>query len=303
MTTASVPTNLVFIGAAGSLPGGETPPGDTPWDCIRLPATTDSATPWRERADTLLAQIAVWQRAPYVLLLDDDVQISAAAISELFRVMRQYDLHLAQPSLAWQSHFVDTTALHNPSFVLRYTNRLDSAALAFSGPMLRASLGLLGAMPQRNALSRLLPACQDPTTRGAAVIDAARAQRTLPTTDAEFADPDWQGLLEPAGPHHEPATCWGGVGLRGQRVSLFDETREEFLGLLTAGYACAVQEPQPIGEVFLQHFVRSLQPVPQAIQALTATAPTPTPRLSPIIDHTAPGLAKAQPAIRRGQNA
>ena len=251
--------------------------------------TLDAHAPgarWASVAADLLANAAAWQSFDHVLVLDDGVHMSGAAIAELFRVMRQNALQVAQPSLAWSNHFSDPTALHNPSFVLRHTNRLDPAALAFSNAALRRWLPRMLALPGDLALGRLLTMCDESPLRASAVVDAAQAQRTLPPGAHETAPIAWPATLAGAGPQHEAATQWGGVGLRGRPVSLFDDTREEFLGLLATGYACAVAEPEPIGAVFLAHFARSLDPAPQALHLDGGTAaPVPRLRRTPIIDH------------------
>lgn len=267
--------DLVLIGLNGLPPHGDPGPGDVPWALVPLPVPALPAHAgggmalWRARVEALMARPALWQHAEHVLWLDDDVEISATGVTELFRLMRLHRLAVAQPSLAWRSHFCDAATLHNPSFMLRHVNRVDPAALAFSQAALRQFLPLLAAVPDPACLARLVPACQPDPLHGAAVVDAVQCQRTRAPADSEMADtPPWPPSLAGAGPHTEAAYTWGGLGQRGQRVGLFDPTREELLGLLTAGYACAVQEPAVLGEVFLQHFLRSLEaaPLPMSFQ-------------------------------------
>jgi hypothetical protein len=258
--------DLVLTGLRGRVPAGQPAPGAAPWTWRQVDLGDGQVPRWRAIAQALAESPALWQDAGHVLVLADDVEIGATGVGELFHVMRQCELQVAQPSLAWRSHFAEPTALHNPSFLLRHTNRLDLAAVAFSAAALRRWLPWLAALPDTAALARLLPlACDDPL-RATAVVDAVQVERTAPAAEAEFAEPEWAGELQADGPHREAAACWGGISLRGRAVSLFDDTREEFLGLLAAGYACAVPEPQPIGEVFLQHFARSLEPAPQPLR-------------------------------------
>jgi hypothetical protein len=271
--------DLVLTGAAGLAPAG-VPLAGAPW--IQRALALDAGPRWRAIAEALLAQPELWQDAGCVLVLADDVEIGATAVSELFRVMRTCGLRVAQPSLAWRSHFADPTTLHNPCFVYRHANRVDTAAIAFSADALRDCLPLLRDAPDAALLARLLPAGQDEPLRGAAVVDAVQALRTAPAAAEEFAEPAWPEILQGDGPHREAGFSWGGLGLRGQYTSLFDTTRDEFLGALTAGYACAVQDAQAIGEVFLQHFSRSLEAAPQP---LVPRAPAPRLRRSPILDH------------------
>ena len=271
--------DLVLTGAAGIAPAG-VPLAGTPW--IHRALALGEGPRWRAIAEALLAQPALWQDAGCVLVLADDVEIGATAVSELFRVMRSCGLRIAQPSLAWRSHFADPVTLHNPCFVYRHANRVDTAAIAFSADALRDCLPLMRDVPDAAILARLLPTGQDEPLRAAAIVDAVQAQRTAPAAPEELAEPAWPELLCFDGPHREAGYSWGGLGLRGQYASLFDATRDEFLGSLAAGYACAVQDPLPIGEVFLQHFSRSLEAAPQP---LVLPAPAPRLRRSPILDH------------------
>jgi len=273
--------DLVLTSTTGIAPAGEPLPG-APW--VHRTMTLGPGPRWRAIAEALAAAPEAWAEAGCVLILADDVEIGATAVSELFRVMRTCGLRIAQPSLAWRSHFADPTTLHNPCFVFRWANRVDTAAVAFSAEALRQCLPLLREVPDPATLARLLPAMQDEPLRAAVIVDGVQAQRTAPPAPDEFDEPRWPAVLDVDGPHRESSFSWGGLGLRGGFVGLFDETRDEFLGSLASGYACAVQDAAAIGEVFLQHFSRSLEPAPQA---LSLKPPVPKLRRSPIIDHRA----------------
>ncbi len=276
--------DLVLTTDAGRAPAGTAPEG-TPW--VHRTFTPGAGPRWRAIAEMLAANEAAWQEADHMLILADDVEIGATAVSELFRVMRTCELRIAQPSLAWSSHFADPTTLHNPCFVFRHTNRVDTAAIAFSTDALRQCLPLLREVPDAALLARLLPAMQDDPLAAAVIVDAVQALRTAPAAPEEFDEPTWPAALQVDGPHRESSYSWGGLNLRGQYVCLFTESRDEFLGGLAAGYACAVQEAQPIGEVFLTHFARSLETAPGPLELRPPVPPTPALRPSPIIDHRA----------------
>lgn len=281
---SAAPLDWVLTG-----PGAPTPaqpaglPADAGWQHLRLDDTPTGCADW---ARALRRHAGTWRQGGLVLLLSDDVDLAAPAITELFRSMRQHQLAVAQPSLAWHSHFADAATLHNPSFQWRHVNRVDPSALAFRADLLAALLPALDENPDAAQWARLLPALMPDPLHGAAVVDSVQAVRRRAPDEAELAEPAWPARLDVDGPHREPGYSWGGLGLRGQAVSLFDERREEFLGLLTSGYACAVQEPMPIGEVFLQHFLRSLSPAPGPLTRPAApppTAPLPALRRSPIV--------------------
>jgi hypothetical protein len=271
-------TDLVLLS-----PGAEAPAlsvgAETPWVTLQLPIETAD---WPAIAAALQAEPEAWADAGLVLVLGPGVRISGEAVVELFRIMRQHGLTIAQPSLTWRSHFVEPVTLHNPSFAWRHTSRIDTRAMAFEASALRRSLPLAASAASAAEFGRLLAATQARPDAGVAVIDAVQAERTTEPAADEWPQDGWPDDAE-------PAVTWGGCGQRGQRVTLFDATREECLGLLTAGFACAVQEPQAIGEVFLAHFVRSLETPPRPIMPAPAIQPSPlsfTPqrlRRSPIV--------------------
>jgi hypothetical protein len=286
--------DLVITSDRRGPPAGEQHP-EHPWAHGTLPLGDDRPR-WRAIAEEMQADAAAWADAGWLLFLADDVEMSAEAVSDLFRIMHSCELRVAQPSLAWQSHFAEPTTLHNPSFVFRWANRVDMAAIAFHADTLRQCLPLLQGVPDEAALARLLPACLDEPLRACAIVDAVEASRTAAPAPHEAAEPAWPAALAVDGAHREPSFSWGGLSLRGTYSSLFDGTRDEFLGGLAAGYACAVQETEPIGEVFLQHFARSIEPAPQALRLGSAPAPTPALRPSPIFDRAAAAARAARTA-------
>lgn len=245
---------------------GRTPLSPDPaatWECVSLPGLESVA--WTDRVAPLVATHPAWRDAGLVLVLADDVEITPTAVTELFRLMRLHGLSLAQPSLAWRSHFVEPVTLHNPSFAWRHASRVDPAALAFAPAALATFCELASHAASTAELSARAAAWGPDPTATAAIVDAVQCVRT-----AEPAADEWPSPDHPAA---EPALTWGGLGLRGRRVSLFDDTREECLGLLGAGVACAVQEPHAIGDAMLQHFLRSLDPPPAAAHEAAPVAP------------------------------
>ena len=281
----TLPDRVLLFSDQGPAPDGDLPDGQAPFDVLRLQDLGDGG--WPRVLACLLAEPALWQDAEQILLPQDGIALRAAGASELFRVMRQHQLPIAQPSLSWRSHFSEPVCLHNPSFVLHHTNRLEARALAFSRDALAAWLPRMAEWPDAVLLGRLLPALQADPTRGVAVVDTVQCERTLPLSEAETSPPAWPSAWAGEGPWQEPGLTWGGVGMRGQVVHLFDDTREACLGLMAAGFACAVQEPEPIGEVFLQHFLRSLNPAPEAVAPVPAGPAVPRLRRSPIMPASA----------------
>ena len=68
----------------------------------------------------------------YVFMPDDDLKLTGTVIDELFEIMKQYDLSLAQPAFSWGSQVTWPITLVRPWMTLRYTNFVENGAAAFS---------------------------------------------------------------------------------------------------------------------------------------------------------------------------
>ena len=64
-------------------------------------------------------------------LMDDDIEMSTEDVNRLFRMMREYDLKIAQPSLVMSYYTYKHTARH-PLCILRYTNFVEMMVPCFS---------------------------------------------------------------------------------------------------------------------------------------------------------------------------
>lgn len=67
----------------------------------------------------------------YFFLMDDDVKMSTEEVNKLFRMMRKYDLKIAQPSLV-MSYYTYEHTLHHSLCILRYTNFVEMMIPCFS---------------------------------------------------------------------------------------------------------------------------------------------------------------------------
>ena len=67
----------------------------------------------------------------YFFLMDDDIEMSTEEVNKLFRMMREYNLKIAQPSLV-MSYYTYEHTLHNPLCILRYTNFVEMMVPCFS---------------------------------------------------------------------------------------------------------------------------------------------------------------------------
>lgn len=264
----------------------DTDVGDLP-DDIRVFDTTPHNPPWAVLHAVLEATEADWTHYGHVFFAADDLDATPEELQQVFDLAAANELQVAQPSLGWRSHFGAAVTLHNPSFGLRYTNRVDTGAMCLEGGLLRELMPLLKADPWGTALGRILPALLPNPVRGAAVIDSVQVLRTRPlpafSKDAVATGAATAGLL---GVPDEAEFSWSGVAIDGATLSLFDGTRDHFLGRLTAGYTAAVQESQVIGDVFIAHLLRSFDGAPRSAASAEPepAKPQPLPQLrrSPI---------------------
>jgi len=73
----------------------------------------------------------VFRRYGAVLVLDDDLALSAAAIDELFRIREAHDLWIVQPSFSPRGKLSWDVTRHRPRTTLRFTNFVENGAPLF----------------------------------------------------------------------------------------------------------------------------------------------------------------------------
>jgi hypothetical protein len=93
------------------------------------------ATLFRQYPDLL-------DRYDFIALFDDDLRATQADLERLFQIGAGYGLDLFQPSLSWSSHFTYAATLHNPRYLLRYTNMVEMMCPVFRAIHLRRALPL-----------------------------------------------------------------------------------------------------------------------------------------------------------------
>jgi hypothetical protein len=79
-------------------------------------------------------------RYDYVWLPDDDIDTTSSTINEIFRLCREYDLAVAQPSLSRDSYFSHFLLNRCPGFRLRYTNIVEVMVPCLRTDLLRRAL-------------------------------------------------------------------------------------------------------------------------------------------------------------------
>ena len=71
------------------------------------------------------------EKYEYFFLMDDDIEMNTEEVNKLFRMMREYNIKIAQPSLV-MSYYTYEHTLHNPLCILRYTNFVEMMIPCFS---------------------------------------------------------------------------------------------------------------------------------------------------------------------------
>lgn len=154
-------------------PGPPTPagPGRAEID-LPGPKVAGYARLFRQRPDLL-------DRYDLIALVDDDIRTTAADLEQLFAIGDRHGLDLFQPSLAWDSHFTYAAFLHNPAFLLRYTNVVEMMCPVFRAAHLRRALPLFDESYE-TGIDLLWCRLSDRPRLRHGVIDAVQVTHTRP---------------------------------------------------------------------------------------------------------------------------
>jgi hypothetical protein len=129
---------------------------------------------------TLLTRQDFWRNYEYIWLPDDDLAAEQSAIDELFEIMAQMDLALAQPALSWTSFFSYVVTVRNPSFRLRLTNFVEVMAPCFHRPFLETCVPTFTENLSGWGLSWLWPRLLPAEPRRCAIVDQVQVTHTRP---------------------------------------------------------------------------------------------------------------------------
>ncbi|HEX4586264.1 MAG TPA: hypothetical protein VH183_15660 [Burkholderiaceae bacterium] len=268
----------------------------------------DSKGPKWPALHALLSETSdAWRHYEYVWLPDDDLIASCGDINRMFELMAALDLHLAQPSMSWDSQAASLLMVHNPNFALRYTSFFEPIAPVFSRSLLRKAAPTFRESLHGSALGYVWPKFLDNPARQCAILDrmqvtatrrhAADNSASLPRGSASPA----QEMDQLLGKHGVPAplqVAYGGMDSNGKVTTLFDEQGDRFIYKLCEGYlGCAMASPGLLGEMFAEHtrarreFLREVQkpvsvataraaPAAAAVQVgtIVSTEPRPAPQ-------------------------
>jgi hypothetical protein len=227
---------------------------------------------WPAVARWLQQHRALWQPLRYVWIPDADVRADAAAVRALCALMREHGLMLAQPAQAWDAPFDEVVSLQHAGFRWRAVNHVGVAMPCFRTDHLAAMLPTL-ALADATAVG-FLWAGEVPVGQ-AAVLDSVVVQRQAAAATAEPSAPvaPSRALLQhmaERGITDLRAFNWGGIDETGQALSLFDATRDAFLGRLLGALAAQVSDPLPLGSAYAMHLARSREGRPELPPASAA---------------------------------
>jgi hypothetical protein len=79
----------------------------------------------------------------YIWLIPDDVLIKPAEISAIFRIMKEYELGLAQPALTYDSYFSHPVTLLHSRCRVRFTDFVEIMVPCFRADVLERALPLI----------------------------------------------------------------------------------------------------------------------------------------------------------------
>jgi hypothetical protein len=115
----------------------------------------------------------------HIALVDDDILMNCDQINECFRVGKDNQLQLWQPSLSWDSYFSYAATLHVPFLKLRYTNYVEMMCPFFSSRYLQQALPLFS-LGFETGIDLMWTRLQKNNLYQYAIIDGVIAKHTKP---------------------------------------------------------------------------------------------------------------------------
>lgn len=147
-----------------------------------LPGTADVNVSGRKVAgygDLFRQYPELLERYDFIALFDDDLRATQGDLERLFQIGARYRLDLFQPSLSWSSYFTYAATLHNPHYLLRYTNMVEMMCPVFRTVHLRRALPLFDCSFE-TGIDLLWCRLTDAPRFRYAIIDAVSVTHTRP---------------------------------------------------------------------------------------------------------------------------
>ncbi|MBB4196505.1 hypothetical protein CCR94_10070 [Rhodoblastus sphagnicola] len=208
----------------------------------------------------VLAEEGALDGYDYILLPDDDLDMTGQDIEAIFAAMRRHDLDVAQPALSWDSYFSHFSVLACPGFTLRYVNFVEIMAPCLRREVLEKILPEFAHTMSGFGLDYVWCRLSEDPRRRAAILDSIPIRHTRPIGRVLRGHMAKQGV----GAKDEEQRLRACYGLTGRHRPLFyaaidDQGRRiEGLGPLALRMAWAymrihrklrMQEP-PFGNIF-----------------------------------------------------
>lgn len=206
-----------------------------------------------------LTEQGLLQDYDYILLPDDDLDMTADDIEAIFAAMRRHDLDVAQPALSWDSYFSHFSVLACPGFTLRYVNFVEIMAPCLRRDVLEKILPDFAHTMSGYGLDYIWCRLSEDPHRRAAILDSVPIRHTRPVGRVLRGHMAKQGVIA----EDEEQVLRARFGVTGRHRPLFyagiDESgrRIEGRGALTLRMAWAyariyrklgMQEP-PFGNI------------------------------------------------------
>jgi hypothetical protein len=227
-----------------------------------------------------------WAAYDYIWIPDDDLAATCADVNLMFDLMAGLDLHLAQPSLSWNSHVSLVMTLHNPNFAVRYSSFVEPMAPCFSRQLLERAVPTFGEIISGWGLDYVWPQLLQNPAAQCAILDRIQVTHTRPVGGPNYefnrnagVEPrvEMEALLK----KYKVAPMqlsYGAIDRAGQSYSLFGPGGADFVYRLCEGFLGRLADkPELLGNVFAWHSQARRQFLQQAQPAAVATAVAPAP--------------------------
>ena len=130
----------------------------------------------------------------YIWLPDDDLSTTMSEINNLFSVMYEYKLQIAQPSLEQSSYFSHLLTIHNDNFQLRFTNFVEIMAPCFATELLTKAMPFLNAGLSGWGLDFIWQKLVDVPENQIAIIDDVQVRHTRPVGGPNYKTLQERGI-------------------------------------------------------------------------------------------------------------
>ncbi len=183
----------------------------------------------------------------YIMMADDDFEMTPQDINRLFDTMRQYDLQIGHPSFSHRSYGTYFPAYHNPRFKIRFTNFVENGVACLHRAVWQQILPLYQDNPMAYHIDNFWAQLTDEPARQVALIDDIQVTHTRPYGTGELYQKmqqrgwDYEGPIKFMVPDHKPnwnqwrltkIVCHKAINANGQTIS----GRDKVLPLLASGW-------------------------------------------------------------------